>query len=200
MIILDHSFRFFIPQDFDIYQILLDSGVTFLTIEDTGKVWPTQEIKASLLFCSANIFYDIDIIYDEIFLCHSNFSLAILAEFLGDAQQRGLYEAVWKQVAARRQQFRDALDGDILSIHQGSRASMLSVEWVKLGNLFVNDIELASHFSAHNLILLPGRQFYWGHKGADAVTNSVRFALLKPKNEFLGAVEFLGQELRRLSA
>ena len=26
----------------------LDSGVTFISIEDTGKVWPTQEIKVSL--------------------------------------------------------------------------------------------------------------------------------------------------------
>ncbi len=200
VLILDNTFRFFAAQTFDAYQILLDSQVTFLSIEDTGKVWPTQEIKASLLFTSPNIIEAIHIIYDEIFLCHSNFALGILSEFLLDAHARGLDQAVWHDVAVRRQQFRDALDDSILDIHAASVLSTISVEWVVIRNVFENDLTLVDHFKAHNLVLLPGRQFYWSKKGIFAQTNSARFALLKPQSEFLTAVDVINQELRRLGS
>lgn len=198
VLILDNTFRFFVPQLFDPYQILLDSGITFLSIEDTGKVWPTQEIKASLLFCSANIIDAVHIIYDEIFLCASNFSLGILSEFLLDAHKHGLADSVWQEVSIRRQQFRKALDGNILAINPDSADSMISVEWVQIKNHFASDLELAMHFQAHNLVLLPGRQFYWNHKGPFAKSNFARFALLKPGGDFNAAIDFLSQELRRL--
>jgi aspartate/methionine/tyrosine aminotransferase len=199
VLILDNTFRFFVPQLFDAYQILLDSGVTFLSIEDTGKVWPTQEIKASLLFCSSNIIQEVHIIYDEIFLCHSNFALGILSEFLLDAHERGLAEAVWHGVATRRQKFREALNATILDIHPGSELSAISVEWVVIKNHFEDDLALADHFQSQNLILLPGRQFYWSKKGEFAQTNSARFALLKPESEFLSAIDVLSKELGRLN-
>lgn len=199
VLILDNTFRFFVPQLFDAYQILLDSGVTFMSIEDTGKVWPTQEIKASLLFCSSNIIQEVHIIYDEIFLCHSNFALGILSEFLLDAHKRGLAEAVWQEVAARRQKFRNALNTTVLDIHPGSELSTISVEWVVIKDHFQNDLALADHFRSQNLVLLPGRQFYWSKKGEFAQTNSARFALLKPKAEFLSAIDVLGKELGRLN-
>jgi aspartate/methionine/tyrosine aminotransferase len=196
ILILDNTFRFFAPQTFDAYQILFDSQVTFLSIEDTGKVWPTQEIKASLIFCSSNVIKDISIIYDEIFLCHSNFALGILSEFLLDAHQRGLDEAVWKEVAWRRQLFRNAVEGTVLNVHADSVASTLSVEWISIQNHFKDDLALAEHFNSQNLVLLPGRQFYWSKRGEHAHTNSVRFALLKPKHEFLNAIDVLRSELK----
>lgn len=200
ILILDNSFRFFTSQTFDVYQILLDAKVTFLSIEDTGKVWPTQEIKASLLVCSKNIYSAIHAIYDEIFLCHSNFALSILTEFLKDAHQRGLAESVWKEVAKRRELFRASLDEEILSIHEGSMNSTLSVEWVKIERYFEHDLDISMHFSARNLIFLPGRPFYWNRKSLFFKPNSIRFALLKPKHEFFTAVNFLKNELKRLKS
>lgn len=205
VIVLDNTFRFFVSQDYDHYQVLLDSGVTFLSIEDTGKVWPTQEIKASLLFCSASIYQEIHIIYDEIFLCASNFALGILSGFLLDAHERGLEEAVWSEVKARRNIFRQAISGSALAINEESLSSTISVEWVKINHahnseIFASDSSLAAHFNAHNLVLLPGRQFFWNKKGDDAQTSFVRFALLKPKDDFLNAVECLSQELGRMAS
>lgn len=199
VLVLDNTFRFFVPQEFDQYHILIDSRATFISLEDTGKVWQTQEIKASLLFCSPDIIQEIDIIYDEIFLCASNFALGILAQFLLDAHKRGLAEAVRKEVSAQRLKFRNAIDGNILAIHPDSLKSTISVEWVQIRSYFANDIDLAEHFKVHNLVLLPGRQFHWSRKGAQAVSNCARFALLKSKKDFLEAVDFLGQELRRLA-
>lgn len=199
VLILDNTFRFFVPQNYDTYKILLDSGVTFLSIEDTGKVWPTQEIKASLLFTSQNIFKEVDLIYDEIFLCHSSFALAILSEFLNDAGARGLDEAVWKTVEIRRQQFRKVLDGKILQVAPVAMSSNLSVEWVEIKNHFASDMDMIEHFKTLNLVFLPGRQFYWSGAKEGEQTCFVRFALLKPEEEFKTALEVLATELERLS-
>ena len=201
VLILDNTFRFFVPQLYDMYEILLNSGVTFLSIEDTGKVWPTQEIKASLLFTSANIIKEINIIYDEIFLCHSNFALGILAEFLLDAHARGLENAVWKGVAQRRQMFRETLNKQnkhILSIAPGSEDSTISVEWVLIQNHFQSDTHLAEYFQQKNFVMLPGRQFFWNKKGQPGTTNFARFALLKPEDEFLSALDVLAKSLGSL--
>jgi len=199
VVVLDHSFRFFVPQTFDVYQ-MVDSGVTFITLEDTGKVWPTQELKASLLVSSADIFHEIDLIYDEIFLCHSNFTLLILTEFLRDAKWRGLYDAVWKNVEKRRNLFRHALADSMMTINEESLSSMLSVEWVRHGSYFANDLDVVEHFKLQQLVLLPGRQFYWNHKGREAKTEFIRFALMKPENEFINAIALLEQELKMLAA
>lgn len=198
VLILDNTFRFFVPQTYDMYQILLDSGVTFLSIEDTGKVWPTQEIKASLLVTSANIFKEVDIIYDEIFLCHSNFALAILTEFLLDAHARGLEEAVWKAVAKRRAKFRSQIEGTILEVHPDAVSSTISVEWVTIKDGFATDLDLVAHFKQHNLVFLPGRQFYWNSNGATGTVLCARFALLKPEEEFSSALSVLANELKEL--
>jgi aspartate/methionine/tyrosine aminotransferase len=200
VLILDNTFRFFVPQVYDTYQILLDSGVRFLSIEDTGKVWPTQEIKASLLFTSADIFQEIDHIYDEIFLCHSNFALGLLAEFLKDAHERGLAEAVWKDVAARRKKFRRAIEETVLQIHPLSIESTISVEWVKIAEHFNNDIDLIEHFKTKELILLSGRQFYWSKDPATLKTDCARFALLKPEHAFQTSISILAKELRSLKS
>ena len=198
VLILDNTFRFFVPQTYDMYQILLDSGVTFLSIEDTGKVWPTQEVKASLLVTSANIFKEVDIIYDEIFLCHSNFALAILTEFLLDAHARGLEEAVWKAVAERRAKFRSHIEGTILEIHPDAVFSTISVEWVRIKEGFATDLDLVAHFKEHNLVFLPGRQFYWNSNGAIGTILCARFALLKPEEEFSSALSVFANELKEL--
>jgi aspartate/methionine/tyrosine aminotransferase len=199
VLVLDNTFRFFVPQVYDSYKILLESGVTFLSIEDTGKVWPTQEIKASLLFTSANIIKEIHIIYDEIFLCHSNFALGILSAFLADAFERGLDQAVWNGVSTRRKLFRNKLAGSALTIHAESINSMISVEWVMIKDHFKNDLDLIQHFQDKNLVLLPGRQFFWSKKGTAASTNFARFALLKPEAEFTSAINVLAKELGSLN-
>ncbi len=198
-LVLDNTFRFFLPQSYDCYQILLDSKVSFLSIEDTGKVWPTQEIKASLLICSQENFKQIEKIYDEIFLCHSNFALLFLAEFLNDAHERGLEEAVWRKVSQRRQRFREIISGtELLKIDEHSISSNLSVEWVKIQSAFVDDCQLLEFFKASNLVILPGRQFYWSKSAPEGFDKKIRFALLKSEAEFQSAMSLLSSELGRL--
>lgn len=55
LLILDTSFRFYANSLHDDYAVLRDSGCSFAVIEDTGKTWPTHDMKASLLAFSDDI-------------------------------------------------------------------------------------------------------------------------------------------------
>lgn len=191
ILLLDNTFRFFVKPEFDMYQILVDSKVSFISIEDTGKVWPTQDMKASLLIYSMDLAHITELIYEEVYLCISNFSLAVLTHFLVDSKNRGLEDAVWKDVRNRRTLFRSAIHGSALSIHPDSINTELSVEWVQINSLFRNDFAIMNYFKEKNLVLLPGRNFYWSGAHTETRTRNIRFSLLKPMKHFLAAVSAL---------
>ena len=195
VLLLDNTFRFFVPQEYDQYQLLIDSGVTFISIEDTGKVWPTQDLKASLVVFSADTAPDVNLLYEEIYLCISNFALGILAEFLKDAHQRGLAETVWAGVKQRKRLFRAALQGGPLTVAKGSEFSPLSVEWLALDPSAGTDLSFTAELRQGGLVLLPGRHFFWNHVGEKAHTNFVRASLLKPEKQFLASLAVLKQQL-----
>ena len=50
---------------FDIYKELDDMGVTYISIEDTGKTWPLQDTKVAMLITSKDIYEDIDDLMDS---------------------------------------------------------------------------------------------------------------------------------------
>lgn len=184
VLLLDNTFRFFAPQLYDTYQIMLDAGVSFVSIEDTGKVWPTQDLKVSLIFFSADIAAEMNFIYEEIYLCISSFQLEVLGAFLKDAHVRGLDRVVWQEVARRRAAFRQVITGSMLEIHPSSLNSKISVEWVHIKDQGINDFDLTHYFKDFGLIVLPGRHFYWDSHGPSKPLNSLRISLLKPKKQF----------------
>jgi len=200
ILLLDNTFRFFMPTEYDQYQLLIDSGVTFIAIEDTGKVWPTQDMKASLLIYSSDIAREIEAIYEEIYLCVSNFTLGILTEFIADTKKQGLDNAIWREVASRRMLFRHAIEGTCLSVDPLSLNSRLSVEWVRLEGIFKTDHEIMAYFMTKNLTFLPGRNFYWSGRHEKASLQHIRFSLLKPMRQFLAAVNTLWSELNEAKA
>ena len=197
-LLLDNTFRFFVPQSYDQYQILLESGVKFISIEDTGKVWPTLDMKASLVFYSSSVKREVEVIYDEIYLCVSPFSLAVLEEFLTTSAKLGLKQTIWDEVTKRRELFREAVAGTILQTDAGSQGSVLSVEWVRINGVFNSDLALAEHFQSKGLTLLPGRNFYWSRNDHEHTMN-VRFSLLKPEKHFIDALQALKCGLQEIN-
>jgi aspartate/methionine/tyrosine aminotransferase len=199
-IILDCTFRFFVKQNYDQFQILIDSEVTFISIEDTGKVWPTQDLKASLIFYSLDIEATFNIIYEEIYLCVSNFQLELLREFLVDANQRGLEASVWREVRSRRTEFRKVIQNTILNIRPGSEDSAIGAEWVEIKEGYGTDIEILQSLKYKGLIALPGRHFYWNSLASQCPKNYLRFSLLKPRKQFSSSLNILEEELEYLRA
>ncbi len=187
-LLLDNTFRFFVEPHFDQYKILLESGVSFISIEDTGKVWPTQDMKASLMVYSNDVAKELEVIYEEIYLCVSNFTLGILREFLIDAHVRGLDKAVWKEVSQRRAILREAIDESPFTVASTATSNQLSVEWLQVGNPFINDLHAMDFFQSRDLTLLPGRKFFWNATHDPVNQQFVRVSLLKPYRHFLVAV------------
>lgn len=193
MVILDSTFRFFYPQSYDQFQLLIDSGISFLSIEDTGKVWPTQDLKASLILFSKDIAPLMNIIYEEIYLCVSNFQLEILMLFMRDAELRGLEAAVWSEVKARRLAFRRTIEFSEFHIQKDAIDSDISVEWVTFNKKLGNDFQVMQHFKNAGLIVLPGRLFYWDSSDHPKHQQFIRFSLLKPRTQFEASLECIRQ-------
>jgi len=65
LLIMDTCFSAFVlasgKKRFDIYEILENSGVSYVVMEDTGKTWPLQDAKCATLHTSKDINDDITI-------------------------------------------------------------------------------------------------------------------------------------------
>lgn len=181
-LILDTTFRFYSKQSFDSYEVLEKSGVDFIVIEDTGKTWPTQDMKASLMTYSGSLAQSVRELYEEIYLCSSSFSLAVLGNLIERTMEAGIDKVIWNEVDNRRSFLRGALLGSKLELveHKGSCA--MPVAWLDATKTHKNDFEIVESLSKHGISLLPGRFFYWNSKEMN--TNNVRLSLMRPDNTF----------------
>jgi aspartate/methionine/tyrosine aminotransferase len=191
LLLLDKTFRFYGRAPFDDHEILLETGVSFIAFEDTGKVWPTHDLKASLLFASRGLQPLVEEIYNEIFLCHSRFALAILERCVLETTRRGLASTLWRQVDQRRALLRDVLDATDLRVDAGSLGSELPVEWLSLARTGMNDLEMTATMADSGLYVLPGRHFYWGSSHREDRHGHIRVALMKPLETFSRAMGVL---------
>jgi bifunctional pyridoxal-dependent enzyme with beta-cystathionase and maltose regulon repressor activities len=180
ILVLDNTFRFFNRQSFNDFAILRDSGVTFMALEDTGKVWPTHDLKASLLFCSADLEQLVSNLYHEIYLCHSRFALAVLERFILKTTEVGLQRTIWARVDKHRALLRSAISDTDIVVDPASVASEISVEWLNCRGTGLRDFELTKLLAGSGLTVLPGRQFFWQANGQLERQFNVRLSLMKP--------------------
>lgn len=196
LLVMDNSFRFYNREPFDDYSVLLESGVSFLAFEDTGKVWPTHDLKASLLFCSPDLEEIVNTVYNETYLCNSRFVLALLARFLLRTAERGLARVIWPIVDERRSLLRRSIADTGIVVDRTSEPSQISVEWLDCRGTGLQDLQLTSLLAQNGVLVLPGRLFFW-YSGDDAERHyNVRIALMKPARRFAKAIDVVGTVLR----
>lgn len=191
VLVIDNSFRLHCRERYDDYADLLHSGVSFIAFEDTGKVFPTLDMKASLLAYSADNKQIIETIYRELFLCVSNFSLAVLTKFIDVTQKVGISETIWRTVDQHRDILRRALANSLLRIPSESLRSTLSVEWIDCSGLGRCDRDVCKMLEAKGLVILPGRMFFWHSARLKENQHNVRVSLMKPHQTFLSGVHVL---------
>jgi alanine-alpha-ketoisovalerate/valine-pyruvate aminotransferase len=165
--------------------------VSFIAFEDTGKVWPTHDLKASLLFCSRDCEDSITAIYNELFLCTSRFSLGLLEQFVLTTNELGLSETIWSTVDSRRQMVRQSIQNTPLRVDPAALNSKISVEWLDCKDTSLNDLELTKALAERGLYILPGRQFFWNSGEESTRHFNVRVALLKPGDLFAEGMKIL---------
>lgn len=198
IMVIDNCFRVYRRELFDDYQMLIDSGVSFIAFEDTGKVWPTQDLKASLIYFSEDLGGIFNEIYNEVYLCVSNFTLRVLANFFEQTRVTGLKKTTWDLVDKRREIIRKVITGSSISVPQVSLESKLPVEWLQYNDTDKDDLDLCLEFKKHHLAVLPGRQFYWNSSHKAVNQKYIRLSLMKREAVFLKGVNILDHCCKRL--
>ncbi|WP_330285447.1 enduracididine biosynthesis enzyme MppP [Streptomyces sp. NBC_00576] len=155
---LDTSFRGFDTRaHYDHYEILDASGVSWVVIEDTGKLWPTLDLKVGMLVRSENLGLPVGKIYSDILLGVSPLILGMVRRFSEDAAAGGLAE-LHTFIAAQRAVVRSELAG-LPTVGVPDPDSRASVERVLLKHM--TGTQAWEALREHNIYALPCRPFYW---------------------------------------
>ena len=191
-VIVDRTFRFFgAPSGADIIGRLQRSGVGFAVIEDTGKTWPTLEIKASATFFSLGWRAAIETVFEEIFLLQSPLAMQAFADLFRIERITGFPGTLHALVEERRARLRALVAPTRLRVAPESQASTLPVEWLDISGTGMSDFALVDEIAAQTGVhLLPGRQFYWS-RGDLKPHNRVRVSLLRQRHVFDESLERL---------
>lgn len=194
ILIIDFCFAAFglaqgVPR-FDVYRMLEDSGVTYMTIEDTGKIWPIQDAKCAMLTVSASIWDAIRQIHTSILLNVSPFVLNMVSQYIETSIGDGL-ASVRDIVTANRTAALSALDGTLL-IHQRPMVN-ISVAWFRIASATVTATELQDSLTKEEIYVLPGTYFYWSEPARGE--HYVRIALARRPDMFAHAMTRLRRAL-----
>jgi aspartate/methionine/tyrosine aminotransferase len=197
LLILDQTFRFFDPNPFDLMAMLEQSQVSFIVIEDTGKTFPTQDMKASIFSYSSDIALAVEAVYEEIFLGVSPFALQVINQFILDAITDGIENVVLKKVREHRQILLDTLQGTFLKPAMKSSLD-LSVQWLYIDHPTLTDMDIVHKLAETGLVVLPGRHFFW--QDAEQGHSYIRISLLKPEVMFSRACRLFRTEILKLGS
>jgi aspartate/methionine/tyrosine aminotransferase len=197
LLILDNCFRAYVPRNlvYDQYRIVLESGIDAFLLEDTGKTWPTAEIKAPFFAVSragglADRIYDI---YTDCLLHVSPVGIKLLHEFIRLSQEDDL-ASIHEVVRVNRKSLYDNLAGTFLTPCERPFAS---VAWLRIDHP-LNGLELKKILDEHGVFVLPGDHFYWhDHRQGEQF---IRVALTRDREMFAAAARLLGDACRNVAA
>lgn len=164
---VDASFRGFDTRAyFDMYDILERNRTEYIVIEDTGKLWPLQELKLGFLATSAGMEPVVRDALSDVLLSVSPLLLRLVEAFATDAAEGGLMQL--HGLIEQNRCLVQAAISDIPEIQLVNPDSNISVCLLRFNSA-------ASARQAHLAMLnegvhvLPCSQFYWARQqeGAD---------------------------------
>ncbi|MFB9907044.1 enduracididine biosynthesis enzyme MppP [Allokutzneria oryzae] len=190
---LDTSFRGFdISAQYDHYAVLEGSGCRWAVVEDTGKLWPTLDLKIGWLVTSANLGLPVGKIYSDILLGVSPMILTLVRRFAEDAADGGLAD-LQKFIQHNRTVLRTALDG-VPGIHFPDLHSRGSVERIHTGTR--SSMEVWSALRDRGVYALPCHKFHWADPaGGDS---TLRIALARSTESLTECARIIREVLLEL--
>ena len=193
ILILDCAFRAYVPADqiFDQHDILMKSGIRYIVIEDTGKTWPTLEIKASFLAISDSIYQEIYDIYTDFSLHISPFALKLLSEFVKLSQNES-FAYTHEIVKSNRETLYKCIQGTLLTAVE---KPYMSVSWLEIRE--ITSFHLKSVLDARGVYVIPGDYFYWSNP--ELGSHFIRVALVRDPDIFSEAAKLMGEVCRELT-
>ena len=195
ILILDNCFRAYLPREqvYDQYRILVDRGADFVMIEDTGKTWPTAEIKAPFFAASRarDLFQQLYDIYTDFLLHISPVGVKLAHQFILLSQQDDLAK-IREVVRVNREVLYDCLQSTFLTPCEKPFTSMA---WLRI-DAPVTGSELKQLLDRHDVHVLAGNYFYWSDHGRG--DRYIRVALTRDAEIFAEAAARLGRVCRKL--
>jgi aspartate/methionine/tyrosine aminotransferase len=196
LLILDNCFRAYLPRElvYDQARIVLDADIDVLLVEDTGKTWPTAEIKAPFFAVSRarGLFDQIYEIYTDFLLHVSPVGIKLLHEFIRLSQQDQM-ASIHQVVATNRQVLYEHIAGTFLTPCEHRFAS---VAWLRIEQS-IDDVRLKRILDERGVFVLPGRHFYWHDRSRGE--RFIRVALARDSDMFHEAATVLGDVCRTIA-
>jgi aspartate/methionine/tyrosine aminotransferase len=196
LLILDHCFRAYLPRHLvhDQYQLVLEAGVDAVMVEDTGKTWPTSEIKAPFFAVSraGGLFDRIYDIYTDFLLHVSPVGIKLMHEFIQLSRQDDM-ASIHEVVSVNRKVLYDKLAGTFLTPCERSFAS---VGWLRIDHQ-LNGLELKQLLDEHGVFVLPGHHFFWHDRRQGE--HFIRVALARDADMFCEAATLLREVCHKVA-
>ena len=191
ILILDASCRIFSDPDsiFDHYGLLARSKANFLVVENTGKVFPTKNLKLSILAVSNNLYQSIYDIHSDFILFTPPFTIKLLTKFVDLYIKEDLF-TVWATIQKNRQSLYEVIDGSFLKPRETQTSC---TAWLELEGITAT--KLKSWLENAGIYVIPGTNLYWSDpkKGE----RFIRVALNREPEIFSKAGVILKKVLRR---
>jgi aspartate/methionine/tyrosine aminotransferase len=197
LLILDNCFRAYLPRHlvYDQYRHVLESGADAVLIEDTGKTWPTSEIKAPFFAVSRRrgLFDRVYDIYTDFLLHVSPVGIRLMHEFIRLSRQDDM-ASVHEVVRVNRESLRANLAGTFLT---PCERPFSSVAWLRIDHDLTGQ-ELKRVLDEQGVFVLPGSQFFWNDPRQG--DRFIRVALARDADVFAEAAALLGRVCRQVAA
>ena len=159
VLVIDACFRAFEGRtQFDSYEVLDATGVDYVVIEDTGKLWPTGGIKLGFLVVSAGSSLAVPDVAADILLTAPPFSVAVVEKFALDMGNGGL-AALHEHIAANRAILRHELARSAVA-RLADGDSSVSVSRIELPR-GMSSTRLWGQLLRLGVHSVPCRPFYW---------------------------------------
>ena len=185
LLIVDFCFRFFDKSLlWDQYEAVINSGVDFIFIEDTGKTWPSLDLKVSLITVNSSSFEEMFFIHNDFLLNVSPFTLELLKLYINNSKENGIDSTLLNIVQLNRKYLRSKLNATVF--RPANLNSKTSVEWLEILNGYSAE-EIWTTLSDGGIFILPGTRFYWNNTSFG--TKYIRLALMRNPDVFKKAID-----------
>ncbi|MEO3808385.1 aminotransferase class I/II-fold pyridoxal phosphate-dependent enzyme [Sphaerisporangium sp. B11E5] len=193
-VIIDASFRGQVREaQYDTYAILEAAGVSWIVIEDTGKLWPVHELKIGLLAYSERTRLPIERAFSESLLAASPVVLQLIKALAGDWVDGG-YERARALVERNRVVVRETVEPAGLRLADPD--SQISVARIEIPPSGPDSAVLYKDLVARGVHMLPCRPFHWADP--DGGLRFIRVSLARPFEVVERGARTLAQAYRDL--
>ena len=185
---IDACFRVFDPRaQYDHYAVLDETGVDYVILEDSGKLWPLGGVRLSFLAFSQNSKLGIAEASADLLMMAPPFSTLVVEAFAQDLAVDGM-RAIHERMANNRRILYEALQGcEVASL--ADRDSMVSMSLIRLAP-GLSSTRLWGRLLRRGVSSVPGRPMWWARPGQGE--HYLRVALAREPE----VLERAGREIR----